>query len=739
MRLLHAIAEPLFALAVASLLVLYPLASHLRAGDQVMAHDAHLPATEAKVAEQLEILKPINGGLMQGIAPPVLFTSAIFYGAAFALGLTPGAAQVLGMTLTFALTLWLAVSGFDRLLAGWGRPATPARKLDACLLGALYVVAPFTLIYISYGIFWSLNIALAIGIMPLLFHLFLRNFVEERDRFEWSSVAALALCLIVVAWSILFLFPTFLIFAVLLAMRGGIGKVDLKKGLALAVLPLVGSLPSLYGMYLSAFDAGWRAASDPITANAAFESIQGGVLTGFMQYAAWPIYTPWSPRLVLGFESHFSSAIYITLTTLLLLVAIAVPLVNRQFLMNQYVYVAVMLLIVVFFVKGAGQPFGAMFRGFLSSVPGAGLIRTPDTKFGVFVILALAVAVALALANGERKARWFRFLARAVIVATVAYHAIPMLNGHAILARDSELTPGQSGRGYAVALSPTERRIIDTLASEPTAGVVFLPPSFGLITRREGDMFMYRHVVSDFIPNPLYYSEWDEAPNESLKRRLQAAVAGGDWTLLPEMAVGFVLVNRNAITERAGQHALYRAIRELPGVWTRIVDEGGYELYRLVDTHRKPLVTIESDRGEAGLTVEDRGNWFVRFATAPLAPGAYTATFRSAENKHWRLVAIPRDCGRSAHVCAIRGILSAPADSVIGRHAVASELVNRWSVEKRTPAAAGGDPMMVVLVPQLLMFLFLGIALATAILCSYLLLRRERGDARRASTRGMRA
>jgi hypothetical protein len=402
--------------------------------------------------------------------------------------------------------------------------------------------------------------------------------------------------------------------------------------------------------------------------------------------------------------------------------------------MSYYVHAGLMLLVVVFFVKGAGEPFGLIFRMFLASVPGAGLIRTPDTKFGIFVILALSVAFALALAGQERNTRWFRVLARAVIVAVVAYHAVPLVNGQAILARDSELVPDRTQRGYAVALSPAERRVIELLAADPAVGVVVLPPAFGLATRREDSVFLYRHVISDFISNPVYYAGWNEAPSEGVKQLLRAGVEGGDWEALTELGVGFVLVNRNAVTDKAAHHVVYQALKAAPTAWSRLVDDGGYELYRRVGAPGMPL-RMTSESGPVSVRIVDQGGWYARFHTAPLAPGRYALSFRSAENRHWRLLPVPEGCGGSVHVCAVRALIAPAAGYSIERHASASEFVNRWSLVKQSLGAAAGGSMMVVFIPQLWMSLFLAVATATALLCCYYLIR-QAGKRESASSPG---
>jgi hypothetical protein len=703
-------------------LVAWPLLANLRSGDHVIGHDAHVPQTSAKVAEQFEVLKPQNGGLVQGIIPPISFSTGILHGIPLALGATAAATQIVAMTLTFGVALLLAVTGFGALLAAEGREQGLARSLDAALLGALYVVAPFTLIYVSYGVFWSVNVALGIGALPHAFRLFLQCFVREREHYRLGSVAALSLCVIVVAWSILFIFPLALIATCLFLVRGGFSRRDAMKIGAMAALVLPGSACALYGMYVSVFDAGWQIAFDPVATNAGWELIKGGVLTGFLQHSAWPVYTHWTPRLLLGFPSHFFSPYYVVVTLFSIALVAAIPLMSRAGSPKSYLYAGTVLLVAVFFVKGGEEPFGSVYRTILSTVPGAGLIRTPDTKFGVFVILGVAAAFACALASRDPALSRFRWAWRLAVLAVVGYHAVPLTNGQAILGINSELAVGASERGYAVTLTSAERRIAGMLQGDSRSAVLLLPPIFAT-TRREGGIFAYRNVIGEFVPNPVYYAGWDEMPNEGIKRRLRVAVGEGVWSVLPEMGIAFVLVDHNAIVEEARNYELYHAVKNSPDAWTRAFAEGGYELFTLNDRFRKPIASIARGGLETPLAVTQPRGWFA-FGHAVLDDRS-VITLRSAENRHWRLVVLPRSCTLHVYLCAISAMARSADDFRVEKEPSPGEVVNRWSVERsRAKAAAEGEEMVAfVFFPQLLMYLLLVISAGGALLCAYLVWR----------------
>lgn len=720
---LHAV----LSVAVASLLVLLPLANHLRPGDFVVAHDANVPATAAKALEQLEILKPQNGGLVQGIVPPISFTTAFFYGVPLALGLPHTAVQAVLMAGTFAAALWLAMMGFEGILRGAMRNGGVASRLDAALLGMLYIVAPFTLVFVSYGVFWSINIALGIGVLPLVVHFFLRCFVDERDQFRFSSLAALSLSVILVAWAILFVYPLILIAAGLLLVRGGLARLDILKILVVGVIVGLGSLLSLYGMYISVVP-GWQHAFDPVASNAAWAHIRGGMLTALLQYSAWTIYTPWTPRLLLGFPSHFFSFYYVLLTVLLLGMATAFPVLSTDRSMRgRYLFAGVILLIGAFFVKGGGQPFGAAYTGMLSTVPGAGLVRTPDTKFGVFVILGIAVAIAFGLASREPRLRGYRLACRIILLVVVGYHAIPLLNGQAILGIRSELAQGDTGTGYAVRLTAAEEKIVAILRDEASQGVVVLPPTFGN-TVRDGGLFSYRNVIGEFVANGLYYAAWDEMPDDAVKQRLRRAVQAGAWTALPELRVGFVLVSANAPGGKPNQYELYHAVKAASDVWERVVHEDGYELYRLRDAFRSPPLSISTPSGQRETQIALWRGWLVVTRAAALPHGGFV-TFRAAHNRHWRLLAIPGGCRSHEYACLLRALIMPSAGYRAADLEPNGGVENRWRLE-RLPGAAETVALAVVFVPQLVVYALLVVSLVVALSCACFAWRRRPGPAK---------
>ena len=699
-----------------------------------MAHDANLPSTSTKALALFDVIKQINGGFIQGIVPPISFTTAALYGALIALGLGSTTVFAVGMASTFCFAFFLAVTGFEWLFVRWGRPATWARLLDATLVAAVYIVAPFTLVYVSYGVFWAINVALAIGVMPAMVYLFLRCFDDERDQFQWKSIAALALCLIVVAWSILFILPTMLIlcaFFALICFDRGINRVDLYKVGALGALVLVGALPSIYGMYLSVFDPGWTlSSSSSVMVNAAYGNIKGGVLTGFLQYSGWPIYTLWSPRLLLGFHTHFVSPIYIWLTTLLLVVVTAIPLVIKK---RRYLFSFVMLLVALFFVKAAGPPLGILFKLILFTVPGAGLIRTPDTKFGIFVILAIAIAITILLADTSKLLLGFRTLSRLLALAVVTYHAAPFVNGQAILGVHSELvTEDADNNGYAVTLTQAERRIIKKLQDEPIAGVVILPPSMAINVMRPSGFFSYRHVIGEFISNDIYLAGLGDVTNSKVDQRVQSAIEEGDWQQLPNYGVGFVLLNNNTVPKTASHYGLYHVIRTMPNIWHKVIDAGGYELFRLIDSYRKPVIAVTNGQGTRSAEILDRGNWFIVYNPPPSKGSKFTVTFASARNAHWRLIMVPTSCNWSIQICSIFGLIAGSNNYSIRKDPHSSEFQNRWKVEKKRsqtpdmPSSQNGDhtTWMIVFLPQILMYFALIMSIGIVLLCIYLAVRK---------------
>ena len=715
------IRAPAVGLAVAALLVALPYLLNVAPGQFIVGHDWLVPLVDFKALEWMSTLREVNGGFVQGINPPMAFTTSLLYGLPLGWGVPERVVQAAGMTMTFAIVVALAMLGFDRLLRQWGRDDR-SRRIDAALLALAYVVAPHTLIAISNGTFWIVSVALAVGVIPLYMHFLLRCFGEDSGGFSWAPVAGASLCAIVIAWSIFFIFPAALMGAAALVLRGWPSRSDLGKAAAIVALVLGGSAPSLYGLYLSGIDPGWHSAVDMVWGNAAYGSIRGGVLTGFLEQATWLIYNFWQPRLVLGFPSHFSNAAHVALAFSSVAVLAALPLVQRGELhTRRYLFVAVMFLLAVFFVKGASEPLGFLFEAVLTRIPGGGLIRTPDTKFGVFVVAALAMASALALAQRRDSPRWFQHCVRAVMCLSIAYHALPLLDGRAIFAQRSELAPSYAAGGNAISLTPAEERIIAALRRDDQRGVMMLPPASGMATARRTGVFAYRIVVEELTPNPFFYADEDAIANNAATRAiLRSAVYEGRWNRLPELGVGFVLADHNVLGERANYRALYDAVRTSPA-WTRVVDMGGYELYRLADRFAQPAASANGEGGKDLLArAQVNTSWALFDFAADASRGPASLVLQKPYNKYWRLVALPAGCTLGAALCVTAAVVGGarllpPATS-------SPDIATVWLLGPHEAAPR----MVAIFLPQVVMYMLLALSLSFVALCLYLQRRARR-------------
>ena len=185
------------------------------------------------------------------------------------------------------------------------------------------------------------------------------------------------------------------------------------------------------------------------------------------------------------------------------------------------------------------------------------------------------------------------------------------------------------------------------------------------------------------------------------------------------------MVNKNVSSDKADNYKAYCIVKHEQGVWQKIVDEGGYELYRLSNAYRKPLVTMGVSGQEYEVKMRDRGNWFVLFDLDPPLPNKFYVTFRTASNKHWRLIIVPENCRWSAPVCALRALISKPDDYSVNKDASFSDHVNRWNVETHALSNMGmgktaiikNPVLMIVFIPQLLMFLFIGVSIIISLVC----------------------
>ena len=264
-----------------------------------------------------------------------------------------------------------------------GRLVKDTRLL--CLLTLVYCLSPYMAILYSGGTFYTFSTIISLGVLPL----FLFKLIEFPDDPDFLGITALFICL---AFGIIFAYPALLAlsFSVLsFYLFATKVKRNYAKEAFLNVLKFDGISSLLFGIallplvvfgYIYLFQGGSGITENNNSLqNGMYVAIKGSLIYPLMQISSWAIYSPWTPRVVMNFSDWYFLASYKALS--LSLIAVIFYFAIRA---KKYRYLG-LLVVCVFFAKGANPPFAELFLAVINNFPLGFMIRSPDTKFGAFI------------------------------------------------------------------------------------------------------------------------------------------------------------------------------------------------------------------------------------------------------------------------------------------------------------------------------------------------------------------
>lgn len=153
--------------------------------------------------------------------------------------------------------------------------------------------------------------------------------------------------------------------------------------------------------------------------DATYGSIWGGLYTQMAGLSDWTMYQSWPNRLFGSMNFAFSSKAPQTITVALYFLALLQFATNR---LNRSVgWLLIFIFTCLFFSKGNQPPFGFIYYSLLHSYKFFQAIRTPDTKFGLYMVAAVIIINIHYINITSRK--WFQY---AVIVFASTYLLIAL-------------------------------------------------------------------------------------------------------------------------------------------------------------------------------------------------------------------------------------------------------------------------------------------------------------------------
>ena len=127
-------------------------------------------------------------------------------------------------------------------------------------------------------------------------------------------------------------------------------------------------------------------ATDAFINAGGFNSISGGILRQFEGLPDYTMYTNWGYRSFGTMNFHFNSHVPQLIMLCMLGIACYTASTDKG---KKYLPILIFVAVGLFLSKGIQAPFGFLYRDLIDNFKLAQTIRTPDTKFGIFIFLSV--------------------------------------------------------------------------------------------------------------------------------------------------------------------------------------------------------------------------------------------------------------------------------------------------------------------------------------------------------------
>lgn len=249
-------------------------------------------------------------------------------------------------------------------------------NLKVILLSYCYMFSSYLANFFSGGAIFTLSTIIGYSLIPL--------FIYKLCNLEkYKSYTDLIFIFLIITSSLLYFYPAVIFLLIILLFNRN--KINIKyfkmQDLFISFI-FIASI--FYFFYLSiSYQGGINQLN-----NAMYTAIRGGIFYPIMQISTWAAYTIWEPRTVVLYHEAYNASIY-KLCTIFIFIYLSFYIIKNKFYSLSFILFAS-----IFLAKGANPPLGFIFK-IIIELPLGVMIRTPDTKFGAFIIASLLVATTL--------------------------------------------------------------------------------------------------------------------------------------------------------------------------------------------------------------------------------------------------------------------------------------------------------------------------------------------------------
>lgn len=379
----------------------------------------------------------------------------------------------------------------------------------SALITFFILSSPFFLMNYEIGVFWSFATAACFSLVPLQFHL-LNNLFRVTTNLEIKRFFTfLVISLLPAFLSLGYLIPIAMLLILWTAVCTEITWIKLRRVVTVCwpifVAWLTTLSPVFYSIFIHVYDFGMDSVGS-VYDTAGLGLINFGFFAPLFQVHSWAQFQSIG-SLFGGFRAHLGLSLLINGVSLLSIIYLLLP-----FRTDKVIRFALLgILSGAFFAKGISGEFSLVFSWLFENFPPFSLVRSPDTKFGLMIIIGIALTLNQCLSLHLRI--WHSCTLRRKIVTFVAIIFAFGLsaNGLALstgLLKSDDIHINSGLQIYPSGFEPT-RALIEAcsfLSNSKNTFFTVLEEKGGWYSSNDGIRFLIKSPISRCLTLPYFHS-----------------------------------------------------------------------------------------------------------------------------------------------------------------------------------------------------------------------------------------
>lgn len=354
-----------------------------------------------------------------------------------------------------------------------------------------------------------------------------------------------------------------------------------------------------------------------------------GISGIFRLFLEWTIDEAWSGRYFHSYYPYFRSevaifsiyALWIISFTSLLLVSI-----KRKWLQ---IFLLLTLVISIFISKSNQAPFGVINEFLYQYIPLFGIFRTPDTKFGLPIILILSFLISYSYLILKNKYVKIFIIICVTLQTWIFFTAIPIL----------EIKQGDSYQ--RIVKIPNEyKQIVDIVNADKSEGRILFYPglSYANYDFMNGYGITGQDILGKMIDRPKLYKD-GFIMNKSADKYVEVTEKLDPKTL-GQLSIRYLLL-RNDIDKL--NTSSIAATLSRSGDMEKILSNNVGTLYKIPGNYYQDYIQVlSSDKKIVDIHVQKLSSTNYQIILSSIPTDSYTLNFNSSYHPDWKLTSLGR-------------------------------------------------------------------------------------------------